>query len=463
MQDVIAEALFIKFQQTMTVIILIAPHVSKLRRLLWISLLQPLGEIFVNARVVFFQRNGQREYLLFRKTGEVSHGFDQSAENAVHTARTLVRLAVEKVCVGRKLVESTGDAPAGMPKPSKLFSVTSTLAWLALPASLAFLAPPESALAASRELRLGYFPNLTHAQALYARATGAFDKIGVHITWTAFNGGPTAIESMFTDAVDATFIGPSPTINGFVKSKGEKFVVVAGSASGGAGLVLRKDSGISTEKDFNGKVIATPQLGNTQDVAARVWFAAKGYRLKERGGTVALVPLSNADQLTMFKKRQIDGAWTVEPWMARLEIEGGGRVFLEEKDLWPDQKYVTTQLIVNKGYLADNSEVVRNLLAALVDVTQQINSNKTAAIPILNEQIKKETGKALKEEVIQKAINRVEFTWDPIASSLKKSAQQTHSIGFLRTEPSLQGLYSLKLLNDVLREKNLPPVEELKP
>ena len=335
--------------------------------------------------------------------------------------------------------------------------------WLALPVTLAFLTPPGSALAASRELRLGYFPNLTHAQALYARATAAFDKIGVHITWTAFNGGPTAIESMFTDAVDATFIGPGPTINGFVKSKGEKFVVVAGTASGGTGLVLRKDSGISTEKDFNGKVIATPQLGNTQDIAARVWFASRGYRLKERGGTVALVPLSNADQLTMFKKRQIDGAWTVEPWMARLEIEGGGNVFLEEKDLWPDQKYVTTQLIVNKSYLADNPAIVRNLLAALVDVTQQINSNKNAAITILNEQIKKETGKALKEEVVQKAIGRVEFTWDPICSSLKKSAQQAHSIGFLRTEPALEGLYSLKLLNDVLREKNLPLVEEHKP
>lgn len=316
---------------------------------------------------------------------------------------------------------------------------------------------------AARELRLGYFPNLTHAQALYARATGAFDKVGVPIKWTAFNGGPTAIESLFTDAVDATFIGPSPTINGFMKSRGEKFVVVAGCASGGAGLVVRKDSGIVSDKDFNGKVIATPQLGNTQDVAARVWFAEKGYRLRERGGTVSLVPLSNADQLTMFRKKQIDGAWTVEPWMARLEVEGGGRVFLEEKDLWPDQKYVTTQLIVNKNYLAENSSTIRNLLAALVDVTSQINSNKAAAIPILNAQLKKETGKALDEEVIRRAMGRVEFTWDPICASLKKSAGAAHRIGMIRAEPALQGLYSLGILNDVLSGKNLPPVEEGKP
>ena len=158
-----------------------------------------------------------------------------------------------------------------------------------------------------KQLRLGYFANLTHAQALYARATGAFEKVGARIQWAAFNAGPTAIESLFTDAVDATFVGPSPTINGYIKSKGEKFVVVAGSASGGAGLVVRGDAGITTEKDFGGKVIATPQLGNTQDIAARVWLAEQGYRLRERGGNVSLVALSNADQLTMFKKRQIDG------------------------------------------------------------------------------------------------------------------------------------------------------------
>jgi len=311
----------------------------------------------------------------------------------------------------------------------------------------------------AKELRLGYFPNLTHAQALYARATGAFEKIGVRITWTAFNAGPTAIESLFTDAVDATFVGPSPTINGYIKSKGEKFVVVAGGASGGAGLVVRKDSGINSEKDFGGKVIATPQLGNTQDVAARVWFAAKGYRLRERGGNVSLVPLSNADQLTMFKKRQIDGAWTVEPWLARLEIEGGGTVFLEEKTLWPGGRYVTTHLIVNKTFLADNQDLVRRLLAALIEVTERINSDRPAAISLLNDQLKKETGKALKEEVIQRAMARVEFTWDPICSSLKKSAEASHSIGFIKAAPELRGLYSLSLLNDLLKEKNLAPVE----
>jgi NitT/TauT family transport system substrate-binding protein len=314
------------------------------------------------------------------------------------------------------------------------------------------------------ELRLGYFPNITHAQALYARATGEFERqIGKRIKWTAFNAGPTAIESLFTDAVDATFVGPSPTINGHVKSKGEKFVIVAGSASGGAGLVVRKDSGVKSDRDFGGKVVATPQLGNTQDVAARVWFAEKGYRLRERGGNLSLVPLSNPDQLTMFKKKQIDGAWTVEPWLARLEVEGGGELFLEEKTLWPGGRYVTTHLIVNKTYLVRNKQVVRNLIAALVDVTARINSDKTAAALVLNGQIKKETGKTLKEEVIQKAMARVEFTWDPISSSLKKSAQESHGIGFVKSLPVLGGIYSLSLLNEVLKEKDLPLVQGLTP
>ncbi|MCX6930854.1 MAG: ABC transporter substrate-binding protein [Verrucomicrobia bacterium] len=316
---------------------------------------------------------------------------------------------------------------------------------------------------AAKQLRLGYFPNLTHAQALYARATGAFDQVGARIQWAAFNAGPTAIESLFADAVDATFVGPSPTINGYIKSRGDKFVVVAGSASGGAGLVVRGDAGIATAKDFGGKVIATPQLGNTQDVAARVWLAEQGYRLRERGGNVSLVALSNADQLTMFRKRQIDGAWTVEPWLARLEVEGGGTLFLEEKTLWPGGRYATTHLVVNKTFLADNQDLVRKLIAALVEVTRRINSDKAAAIPILNEQLKRETGKALKAEVIQKAMTRIELTWDPICSSVKRSAEASHRIGFLRTAPRLEGLYSLSLLNEVLKEKNLPLVEGLAP
>lgn len=310
-------------------------------------------------------------------------------------------------------------------------------------------------------VRLGHFPNLTHAQALYARANGQFEKaVGTPIKWVSFNAGPSAIEALFTDAIDMTFVGPNPAINGYLKSKGKKFVIIAGAASGGAGLVLRKDAGIESEKDFQNKLIATPQLGNTQDVAARIWFAQHGYRLKEKGGNLGLVPLSNPDQLTMFRKKQIDGAWTVEPWVSRLELEGNGVLFLEERKLWPEGRYVTTHLVVSRQFLSNHRDVVKKLLEAHLEVSQAINANKIAAGKILNAELKKETGKAMSEAVVARAMERIEFTWDPIRSSLYKSAEAAHQVGFLRTKPQLEGIYDLSLLEEILKEKNLPALAE---
>ena len=308
-------------------------------------------------------------------------------------------------------------------------------------------------------IRIGYFPNVTHGQALYARSTGLFEKqLGTRVQWVAFNAGPTAVESLFANAVDATYIGPSPTVNGYVKSRGEKFVVVAGAASGGAGLVVRSDAGIAGDKDFDGKKVATPQLGNTQDIAARVWLNSRKLKLKERGGTVALMPISNPDQLTLFQKKDIDAAWTVEPWLSRLELEAGGKLYLDEKTLWPEGKYVTTHLVVSRAFLQKNPDAVKKLLQAHIEATQALNKDKAAAASLLNAQLSKETGKALKEEVIQRALERVEFTWDPVSNSLLKGAEQAHEIGLIKTKPNLNGLYALNPLNSVLKEKQLPEV-----
>jgi NitT/TauT family transport system substrate-binding protein len=318
----------------------------------------------------------------------------------------------------------------------------------------------EKAGGAASAIRIGNFPNITHGQAVYARATGEYEKkTGVPIQWTSFNAGPTAIESLFAGAIDATYVGPNPAINGYLKSKGQ-FVIIAGAASGGAGLVVRKDTAIASEKDFNDKIVATPQLGNTQDVAAKVWFADKGYKLKESGGNLTVTPLANPDQLTLFQKKEIHAAWTVEPWLSRLEIEGGGQLFLDEKTLWPNGRYVTTHLAIRKEFLDNNRELVKKLIAAHVDVTEKINSNKAAAAKIINEELKKETGKALPDEVITRAMQRVEFTWDPIASSLQKSADSAHKIGFIRQQPDLKGIYDLSVLNDVLRERKLAEVAQ---
>ena len=288
--------------------------------------------------------------------------------------------------------------------------------WLVIPLSA-------SAAEEARQLRLGHFPNITHAQAVYARAGGQFErKIGVPIKWTSFNAGTTAIEALFTDGIDATFVGPNPAINGFIKSRGEKFVIIAGGASGGSGLVVRKDADIQNEKDFDGKTIATPQLGNTQDVAARVWFGERGYKLREKGGTLTLLPLSNPDQLTMFRKKQIHGAWTVEPWLSRLELEAGGELFLDEKKLWPNGRYVTTHLAVSKRFLAGNRKLITNLLAALVEVTQQINADKAAAAQVLNAELKRETGKALPDAGIARAMTA---SGSALPASLFNSAFRT--------------------------------------
>lgn len=312
-------------------------------------------------------------------------------------------------------------------------------------------------------LRVGYFPNITHAQALVGRANGQFEKslgAGVQVEWKAFNAGPSAIEALFANAIDLTYVGPNPTVAGYFRSQGAAVRVIAGAASGGASLVVRKDAGIQSASDFHGKKVATPQLGNTQDVALRSWMRANGLKSREKGGDVQVIPISNPDQLTLFLKGQIDAAWAPEPWAARLVHEGGGRIFLDERDLWPDHQFVITNIIVSPKFLKEHPDVVKNFLRTHVELTEWINKNPAQAKQIMNQQLQKETGKALPAEVLDEAFSRMQVTYDPIHSSLLKSTQQAFDEGFLgRTQPDLSGLYDLTLLNEVLSEKKARPVQ----
>ena len=312
-------------------------------------------------------------------------------------------------------------------------------------------------------LRVGYFPNITHAQALVGRANGQFEKslgAGVQVDWKAFNAGPSAIEALFANAIDLTYVGPNPTVAGYFRSQGAAVRVIAGAASGGASLVVRKDAGIQSASDFHGKKVATPQLGNTQDVALRSWMRANGLKSREKGGDVQVIPISNPDQLTLFLKGQIDAAWAPEPWAARLVHEGGGRIFLDERDLWPDHQFVITNIIVSPKFLKEHPDVVKNFLRTHVELTEWINKNPAQAKQIMNQQLQKETGKALPAEVLDEAFSRMQVTYDPIHSSLLKSTQQAFDEGFLgRTQPDLSGLYDLTLLNEVLSEKKARPVQ----
>jgi len=312
-------------------------------------------------------------------------------------------------------------------------------------------------------VRVGYFPNLTHAQALVGRAGGQFEKAvgpGVQIEWKAFNAGPAAIEAIFADAIDLTYVGPNPAVTGYVRSQGAAVRVIAGAASGGASLVVRQGAGIEKASDFHGKRVATPQLGNTQDVALRSWLRANGLKPREKGGDVQVLPITNADQFTLFLKGQLDAAWAPEPWASRLVRDAGGRIFIDERDLWPNHEFVITDLIVRPQFLKEHPDVVKNFLRAHVELTDWIGKNPAQAKQILNQQLQKETGKPLEPAVLDDAFSRMAVTYDPIRSALQKATQQAFDEGFLgRTPPDLSGLYDLALLNEVLREKKAKPLQ----
>jgi NitT/TauT family transport system substrate-binding protein len=224
--------------------------------------------------------------------------------------------------------------------------------------------------------------------------------------------------------------------------------------------VVRQGAGIHQAADFHGKRVATPQLGNTQDVALRAWMGANNLKPREKGGDVQVLPTSNADQLTLFLKGQLDAAWAPEPWAARLVHEGGGRIFLDERDLWPNHEFAAADLIVSAAFLKEHPGLVKNFLRAHVELTEWINKNPAQAEQILNQLLQKETGKLLPPEEMDDAFSRINFTCDPIRSALLKSTQQAFDQGYLgRTPPDISGLFDLTLLNEVLRDKKARPVQ----
>jgi NitT/TauT family transport system substrate-binding protein len=306
-------------------------------------------------------------------------------------------------------------------------------------------------------IRVGAFPNITHAQAMVGKAKGWFDKAmgpQVKVQWTSFNAGPSAIEALFAGAIDMTYVGPNPAINGYVRSNGEALRVVAGAASGGASLVVRNDSGIQKPEDFHGKRVASPQYGNTQDVALRNWLLSHGMKTTDRGGDVQIVPMANPDQLTLFLKKELDAAWAPEPWATRLIHEGNGHLFLDERTLWPNGQFVIGLLVVNTKFLKAHPDLVKNWIHANVELTDWINSHQSDAKQLLNQQLLRETGKALPPVVLDEAFSRMQVTYDPLHNALATAAQQAFADGFLgRQMPDLSGLYDLSLLNQVLAEK----------
>ena len=311
-------------------------------------------------------------------------------------------------------------------------------------------------------IRAGHFPNITHAHGVIGQATGRFDKAlapEAKVDWMIFNAGPSVIEALFSGALDLAYIGPNPAINGYVRSQGEALRIVAGATSGGAALVVRADSGIQKPEDFRGKKIASPQLGNTQDVALRGWLNSHKIKLREKGGDVQVMPIANPDQLTLFLKKELDAAWAPEPWASRLIREANGRLFIDERDLWTGGQFVTTQLIVSTKFSREHRDLVKKWVRAHVELTEWINQNLPEAKQVLNREIQKETGKALPLTVLNDSFSRLQVTYDPIRTSLFTSARWAFEAGFLgRQRPDLSGIYDLSILNEVLQEKGAKPI-----
>jgi NitT/TauT family transport system substrate-binding protein len=295
-------------------------------------------------------------------------------------------------------------------------------------------------------LRIGYFPNITHAQGVIG-AQGTRQKAGwfeqrlgpdVTIQWFPFNAGPSAMESIFAGSIDATYVGPNPALNAYIKSKGEEIRILAGSAQGGAALVVPGDSTLAKADDFRGKKVGTPQLGNTQDVSARAWFRSQGLKVTLTGGDVMVVPTPNPDQLGLFQTGQLDAVWTVEPWVSRLVLEGKGRILVEEKDA------VTTILVSSVKLLKERPELAGKLRAAHIELTAWINAHPDEAREQVRTGLSAETRREISATLVAAAWSRLNFTDKVEAAVLEKFMADAQTAGLLKQSLPLDRLLSGK-------------------
>lgn len=319
-----------------------------------------------------------------------------------------------------------------------------------------------AAAATPTELHLGFFPNVTHAAALIGVEKGFIQKhLGsVALKTAQFNAGPAAMEALLagSNGVDATYVGPSPAVNTFLKTHGIELRVVSGASSGGASLVVQPD--ITDVAQLKGKKVATPQLGGTQDVAARAYFKSKGLATdKTGGGDVEIVPQDNAQSLDQFKSKAIQAAWVPEPWASRLVADGGGKVLVDERDLWPAKQFVTTLLVVRTKFLTDHPAQVQALIEANEQSIEFAKTDAAGAIAAVNNQLKALTGKILADAVIKSAFANLTLTDDPLASTIAEQASRAADLGFI-AKPDLTGILDLSILNSVRKAKGQPAIDE---
>src|SRR5438876_1356730 len=303
---------------------------------------------------------------------------------------------------------------------------------LRLPILLAAFA--SSSVSAETKIRVGHFPNITHAQGVIAHALsrqgrGWFEqRLGpdTKIEWFVYNAGPSAMEAIFAKSIDLTYVGSGPALNAYTKSNGQEIRLIAGAANGGAGLAVQPDQNLKAPVDFRGKKIATPQLGNTQDISCRAWLKAHGFKITLTGGDVLVIPTANPDQLPLFQKGSVDAVWTVEPWVTRLERDAKARVFFEDKDT------ITTWLVSSVKFLRDRRDLAKKIADANVELTKWIQQNESEAQKLLIEELKAETRADFSPDAVAQAWKRIQFTSEVSRDLIAKSVRDGKDAGFLK-------------------------------
>lgn len=295
---------------------------------------------------------------------------------------------------------------------------------------------------AGETIRIGHFPNVTHVQGLVAHhltrtGHGWFEeRLGkdVKIEWYVYNAGPSAIEAILAGSIDLTYVGPNPALNAYTKSNGEEIRIVAGAAAGGAALVVQPEAGLKQPTDFRGKTIATPQLGNTQDIACRAWLANGGLRITQTGGDAFIVPTPNPDQISLFQQRKLDAVWTVEPWVSRLEREAGGQVLLEQS------KESVTVLVSGVKFVKAKSELVRKFVRAHRELTEWILAHPEEAKKMVLEELSVETQAKVSSELMAQAWKRIALRSHVSLDEFQQFVSNAQRAGFMRTTPDLARL-----------------------
>ncbi|WP_265447437.1 ABC transporter substrate-binding protein [Flexivirga meconopsidis] len=317
-----------------------------------------------------------------------------------------------------------------------------------------------SPTSAASTLRLGYFPNVTHAVPVLGVADGVYqrDLGATKLKTQTFNAGPAATEALLAGSIDAVYLGPNPAINAYAKTKGDGVRLIAGGASGGASLVVKP--GITSVSQLAGKTLATPQLGGTQDIALKYFLKKNGFTVNGSGPkNVKVLAQDNAQTLQLFQQGQIDGGWLPEPWATRLQVQGGAKTLVDEKSQWPGGQFVTTNLLVSTKFLQEHPQTVEALLKAQVQTVQQIKKDPTGSAAQLDGALAKLTGKPLPKGVAAKALGNVQVGWDPYAASLQQTAEHAVAVDLLK-KPDLNGIYDLTPLNNVLKAQGLQPVSD---